>query len=49
VREAKADLDAHQYRTLDRNGADSLDIARAIDRIREAERVLRQAYEKDAA
>jgi hypothetical protein len=44
VREAKADLDAHQYRHLERNGCDALEIARALDKIREGEKVLRRAY-----
>lgn len=46
VKTAKADLDAHAYRDFDRNGVRPLDVARALDQIRDAERVLRRAYEQ---
>lgn len=46
VRQGRYDLETHAYKRLDRNGVDALDIARAIDRIREGERILRQAYEE---
>jgi len=35
-REAKADLDAHEYRTFDRNGVGPLDVARALDKLKDA-------------
>jgi len=48
-REAKADLDAHEYRTFDRNGVGPLDVARALDKLKDAEATLRRAYDNDAA
>ncbi len=44
VRLAKQDLYTNQYREFSRNGVWSMDIARALDKIRDAQRVLRTAY-----
>lgn len=47
VKEGEAHLDANQYVSdykASVNGVTPIDIARAIDKIREAERVLRQAF-----
>lgn len=44
VAQAKADLSAHPYRHFERNGVTPMELARACDKIREAEEVLRRAY-----
>ncbi len=47
VKEGRADLKAHEYRTFLRNGVGPMDVARALDQIKAAERTLRQAYDID--
>lgn len=44
VAQAKADLAANPYRHFERNGVGPMDLARACDKLREAEEVLRKAY-----
>lgn len=45
VKKGHADLRAHEYRTFDRNGVGPMEIARALDKIKAAEKTLRQAYD----
>lgn len=47
TKEGRAYLDATQYQPdykVMRNGVTPMDVARALDKIREGERVLRQAF-----
>lgn len=45
VKEGHADLDAQRYKPdVPINGVYRLDIARALDKIREGEKILRQAF-----
>lgn len=48
IREGHAYLDATRYQPdykVMRNGVTRMDVARALDKVRQAERVLRQAFE----
>jgi hypothetical protein len=46
VENAKKHLDANVYKDGTKNGVRAIDIARAVDRIRESEKVLRNAFER---
>ena len=44
TKDARAHLDSTQYQSGDRNGVTGMQIARALDQLKEAERTLRRAF-----